>query len=104
RDRAAAQLADASVQVEEETLVALGRLKASADEVSTASMTVTMAAQQLEMARNRFAAGAGDNIELVDAQTSLSRAKDNLIDAVSRNKEANIRLTLALGRMKNFKF
>jgi outer membrane protein TolC len=104
RSRAESLLADASAQVQEETLVALYRLKASSQEVATASMTVTTASQELEMARNRFAAGAGDNIELINAQTSLSRARDSLVDAVSRNKEANIRLTLALGRMKDLKF
>lgn len=102
--RAQSLLNDASVQVQEDTLSALRRLEASADEVNTASMTVTMAGQELEMARNRFAAGAGDNIELVAAQTSLSTARDNLVDALSRAKEANIRLTLALGRMKQLKF
>jgi outer membrane protein TolC len=104
RSRAESLLEDASAQVQEETLSALYRLKASSEEVATASMTVTTASQELEMARNRFAAGAGDNIELVNAQTSLSRARDSLVDAISRNKEANIRLTLALGRMKDLKF
>ncbi len=102
--RAQSLLNDASVQVQEDTLSALRRLEASADEVNTASMTVTMAGQELEMARNRFAAGAGDNIELVAAQTSLSTARDSLVDALSRAKEANIRLTLALGRMQQLKF
>jgi outer membrane protein TolC len=104
KSRAENLLEDASAQVQEETLTALYRLKASAEEVETASMTVTTASQELEMASNRFAAGAGDNIELVNAQTSLSSAKDDLVDAISRNKEANIRLTLALGRMKDLKF
>lgn len=104
RDRAASLLADASAQAEEDALSALWRLRAASDEVATASMTVTTASQELEMARNRFAAGAGDNIELVNAQTSLSRARDSLVDALSRSKEANIRLTLALGRMKDLKF
>jgi outer membrane protein TolC len=104
RERAQSLLDDAAAQVEEETLTALYRLTASAQEVTTASMTVTMTTQELEMARNRFSAGVGDNIELVDAQTALSRAKDSLIDALSRGKEANIRLALALGRMKDLKF
>ena len=104
RDKASSLLSDASLQAEEDALSALCRLQAAADEVATASMTVTTASQELEMARNRFAAGAGDNIELVNAQTSLSRARDSLVDALSRNKEANIRLTLALGRMKDLKF
>lgn len=97
-------LTDSSAQVEEETLSALYRLGASSEEVATASMTATMAEQELGMARSRFAAGAGDNMELVNAQTSLSRAKDGLVDAVSRAKEAKIRLTLALGRMEDLKF
>ncbi len=104
RRRAESLYEDASAMAEQETLSALSRLTAAAEEVDTASMTVTMASQELEMARNRFAAGAGDNIELVEAQTSLSRARDSLVDALSRGKEANIRLTLALGRMKSFKF
>ncbi|MDA8242646.1 MAG: TolC family protein [Elusimicrobia bacterium] len=104
RRRAEGLYEDASAMAEQETLSALSRLTAAAEEVDTASMTVTMASQELEMARNRFAAGAGDNIELVEAQTSLSRARDSLVDALSRGKEANIRLSLALGRMQNFKF
>ncbi|MDA8130427.1 MAG: TolC family protein [Elusimicrobia bacterium] len=104
RERAESLYADASAMAEQETLSALSRLSAADEEVATASMTVTMASQELEMARNRFAAGAGDNIELVEAQTSLSRARDALVDALSRGKEANIRLTLALGRMKDLKF
>lgn len=102
--QAESRLSDSAVQVEEEVRRALYRLKASADEVETASMTVTLAEQELEMARNRFAAGVGDNIELVNAQTSLSRASDLRVDALSRHKESNILLTLALGRMKNLKF
>jgi outer membrane protein TolC len=104
KQRAQSLLDDAAAQVEEETLTALYRLRASAQEVATASMTVTMTAQQLEMTRNRFSAGVGDNVELVDAQTSLSRARDSFIDALSRSKEAGIRLALALGTMKAFKF
>ncbi len=98
------RLYDASIQVEEEVRTALYRITASAEEVETASMTVTLAEQELDMARNRFAAGVGDNMELVNAQTSLSRARDLRVDALSRHKESNIRLTLALGRMKNLKF
>lgn len=104
RTQAESRLSDAAVQVEEEVRGALYRLKASAEEVETASMTVTLAEQELEMSRNRFAAGVADNMELVNAQTVLSHARDNRVDALSRHKDANIRLTLALGRMKNLKF
>ncbi len=104
KTQAESRLNDASVQVEEEVRASLYRLKASAEEVETASMTVTLAEQVLEMTSNRFSAGVGDNLELVDAQTALSRARELRVDALSRNKEANIRLTLALGRMKNLKF
>ncbi len=102
--QAESRLDDAAAQVEEEVRTALYRLKASAEEVDTASMTVTLAEQELEMSRNRFSAGVGDNVEVVNAQTSLSRARDSRIDALSRHKDANIRLTLALGRMKELKF
>ena len=104
KSQAENRLSDIFVQVEEEVRVGIYRVRASADEVATASMTVTLAEQELEMARNRFSAGVADNVELVDAQTSLSRARDSRVDALSRRKEANIRLTLALGRMKKLKF
>ncbi len=104
KSQAESRLRDAFVQVEEEVRIALYRLKASGEEVATASMTVTLAEQELDMARNRFAAGVGDNVELVNAQTSLSRARDSRVDALSRHKEANIRFALSLGNMKNLKF
>ena len=104
KSQAESRLDDAAVQVEEEVRGTLYQLKASAEEVETASMTVTLAEQELEMSRNRFSAGVADNVELVNAQTVLSRARDNRVDALSRHKEANIRLTLALGRMKSLKF
>ena len=104
KSQAESRLRDTFVQVEEEVRIALYRLKASSEEVETASMTVTLAEQELDMARNRFAAGVGDNVELVNAQTSLSRARDSRVEALSRHKEANIRLALALGSMKNLKF
>lgn len=104
KNQSESRLSDASVQVEEEVRTALYRLTASSEEVETASMTVTLAEQELEMSRNRFIAGVGDNVELVNAQTALSRARDSRVDALSRHKEANIRLTLALGRMKALKF
>lgn len=104
KTQAESRMADAEVQVEEEVRIAFFRLQAYAEEVETSSMAVTLAEQELEMARNRFAAGAGDNVEVVNAQTALSRARDSRVDALSRHKEANIRLTLALGRMKDLKF
>lgn len=104
KTQAGSRLADAAIQVEEEVRVALYRLLSSAEEVTTASMTVTLAEQELEMTRDRFSAGVGDNVDLVNAQTALSRARDSSIDALSRHKDANIHLTLALGRMKHLKF
>jgi outer membrane protein TolC len=51
----------------------------------------------LTQARDRFAAGVTDNIEMVQAQQSLSAAQENLISAVYAHNLAKVALARALG-------
>jgi len=48
-------------------------------------------------ARDRFAAGVTDNIEVVQAQESVASANDSLISALHAHNLAKVALVRALG-------
>jgi outer membrane protein TolC len=56
-----------------------------------------LAADELAQARQRFAAGVAGNIELIDAQASLLRARDTDIDARFAAAAARVALARAAG-------
>jgi outer membrane protein TolC len=58
----------------------------------------------LQMARDRFGAGVGDNIEVVNAQTSLADARDSETNALAQYNAARINLAAALGRAEQFRW
>lgn len=97
-------LADMRAQVEEDVRLALIDLSAAAERVDTASEAQRLAEDELGMARDRFAAGVADNVELLNSQTALTHARDARISALARYQVARVSLALALGRMKVFQF
>jgi outer membrane protein TolC len=56
------------------------------------------------MARDRFAAGVGDNIEVAQAQTSLANARDAEVAALTAYNAARINLASAMGRVESFRW
>jgi len=58
----------------------------------------------LEMARDRFRAGVGDNIEVVNAQTALANARLDQISALADYNGARLNLAAALGRARTFRW
>ncbi len=56
-----------------------------------------MADQTLTQARDRFAAGVTDNIEVVQAQDSVANAQQNLISAIYAHNLAKVALARAMG-------
>ncbi|PYU17697.1 MAG: hypothetical protein DMG32_27525 [Acidobacteria bacterium] len=58
---------------------------------------LTLAQQELDLARVLFQAGSTNNIEVTTAQDSLSRAQQNLVTALTRHVDAKIALARALG-------
>jgi outer membrane protein TolC len=59
-------------------------LTSGRNQVDVAHSGLALADKELGQARERFAAGIANNIELITAQDSLARAHDNLIDAIYR--------------------
>jgi outer membrane protein TolC len=70
----------------------------SADlEVQLASQTSQLATRQLEQARNRFAAGVGPHLEVVEAQEAVARAAEGEIAALLSHRLAKGALARAIG-------
>ena len=72
-------------------------LKAAEERVRVAETTVTLARQQLEQSRDRFAAGVADNLEVVQAQEALAGAMESRIASLYAHNVARFSLARVLG-------
>jgi len=68
--------------------------------VQVADLGVTLAKEEVDQARDRFKAGVANNIEVISAQDSLSRANDNQIAALYRFNQARADFARAIGQME----
>ena len=84
--------------------LALTTLRTAAAQVRAADESVMLAQRELEMARDRFRAGVGDNLEVVTAQTSLANARDAQVTALAQHNAARLNLAAALGRAEGFRW
>ena len=98
------ELANVRGQVEEDVRLALTTLRTAAVQVRAAEESVTLAQRELEMARDRFRAGVGDNLEVITAQTSLANARVAQVTALAQHNAARLNLAAALGRAETFKW
>ncbi len=104
RQKAEARLSDLRIQVEEDVRLSLQKLKDAADRVSTTAQASELADRELTLAQDRFRAGVGDNVEIVNAQTILARNQDAHVAAQAQYRMVQINLALALGRMRTTLF
>jgi outer membrane protein TolC len=72
------------------------------DQVLAAGHVVGLSQHELELARDRFAQGINDNIEVINAQTSLAQARDQYVVALTQYHTARINLYFALGQTDSF--
>jgi outer membrane protein TolC len=91
------QLDNLRGQIDYEVRSALLDLTAAADQVEVARSSVDLANQTLIQARDRFAAGVTDNLEVVEAQESLAAANENYITGLYAHNLAKIELAKAIG-------
>jgi outer membrane protein TolC len=99
-----ARMADVRVQVEEDMRLAYETDQEAAHEVGSARQTVELAQQELTMSQDQYAAGTGDNIQVVTAQDELTRARDTYVTALARQQDARVNLAAALGQAQSFSF
>lgn len=95
------RMKDVSDQVTLEVRNALLTLDSSTQQVAVAEKGIELALKELTFARDRFAAGLATNIEVTNAQTSIARARDNLIEALFRFNASRINLARAKGEIDN---
>ncbi len=94
------RMKDVSDQVTLEVRNALLTLESSTQQVTVAQKGLDLSLKELQFARDRFAAGLTTNIEVTNAQTSVARARDNLIEALFRLNASRINLARAKGEME----
>jgi outer membrane protein TolC len=91
------ELADLAGQIDYQVRASFLDIQTAADQVAVAQDNLVLANQTLTQARDRFAAGVTDNIEVVQAQESVASASDNLISSLYAHNVAKIGLARALG-------
>jgi outer membrane protein len=87
-------------QIALDVKTSLLNLQSGRNEVQVANLGVDLARQEVDQARDRFKAGVADNIEVISAQDSLSRANDNQIAALYRFNQARADYARAIGQME----
>lgn len=94
------RMKDVSDQVTLEVRNALITLASSRQQVSVSEEGLKLALRELELARDRFEAGIANNIEVTNAQTSVARARDNVIEALFRFNASRVNLARAEGKLE----
>jgi outer membrane protein len=94
------QKADLRNQIALDVKTSLLNLRSARNEVQVADLGVKLAQDEVAQARDRFYAGVANNIEVISAQDSLSRANDNQILALYRFNQARADYARAIGQME----
>ena len=92
--------ADLRNQIALDVKTALLNLESARNEVQVANLGVQLAKDEVDQARDRFRAGVANNIEVISAQDSLSRANDNQIAALYRYNQSRAEFARAIGQME----
>jgi outer membrane protein TolC len=95
--RRQAEAEDTRGRVEYDVRAAFLDVRAAAQQLEAAQANVTLAGQELEQARDRFAAGVAGNIEVTQAQESVAIASESYIDALYAHNLAKASLARAVG-------
>ncbi len=95
--RRRAEVEDFRGRVEYDVRAALLDLHAAAEQLEAAQANVTLAGQQLEQARDRFAAGIAGSLEVTQAQEAVAAASETLIGALYAHNLAKASLARAVG-------
>ena len=94
------QRADLRNQIALDVKTALLNLDSARSEVQVANLGVQLSKEEVDQARDRFKAGVANNIEVIQAQDSLSRANDNQIAALYRFNQARADYARSIGQME----
>lgn len=91
------QLRDTRDQIEQDVRLALRTLKSTRQQIAAAQANRDLAHRELKLARDRFAAGVTNNVEVINAQTSLANARAQLVAARAQHAVARVNFAAAMG-------
>jgi outer membrane protein TolC len=91
------QLENIKAQIDQDVRDALLDLQSAAQQVQVARSNNDLANQTLAQAKDRFAAGVTNNIEVVQAQQSVASASESYISSLFNYNYAKISLARAIG-------
>ncbi|HLW51768.1 MAG TPA: TolC family protein [Candidatus Angelobacter sp.] len=92
-----AELEDQRDEIEGEVRKAYLDLQAAATQVEVAQRNIQVAKETLDLTRQRFQAGVSDNVQVVQAQESVSTAELDYINSVFAHNLAKLSLARAMG-------
>ena len=99
---AKANLTDVRQQVELDVRTAIERLSESAAEESASELSLGLSARELTMAQDRYAAGIGASVDVIEAQAQLARARSAQVSALARYHSSRVNYAAAIGRAGEF--
>lgn len=92
-----AELADFRSRVEYDVRTAFLDVRAAEQQLQAAQTNVQLASDELNQARDRFAAGVASNLEVTQAQEAVAAASDSYIAALYAHNLAKASLARAVG-------
>jgi outer membrane protein TolC len=96
-DQRRAEMADLRGRIDYDVRSAFVDLQAAVDQVRVSRSSVDLAAETLSQARDRFAAGVADTIEVVQAEESVAAANEDYISSLYSYNLAKVSLARAMG-------
>lgn len=100
RDRAREVEVQARQLVQKDLQQAALMLRAASQGVEASRQGVAQAEEQFRVARERFASGRGIQLEVLDAQATLTRARFNVVAALAEHETARALWLGAAGRIR----
>ena len=93
---------DLNWTIEEDARLALATLVSTRAQLDAVKKVEGFAQRELDLARDRFTAGLGDNIQVIDAQDALADSKDKYVQALAQYDQAELNYFGALGDPRGF--
>jgi len=100
--QAAAQLDDLKAAIEKDVRLAIEQLGTGEAQLRAAQQGLALATRELSQAQDRFRNGVADNIEVLNAQTSLESARQSYVASLAGYNIARLNLDAAMGRVAGF--
>ena len=93
---------DIKAQVEEDVRLAVQALETSTLQVKAAQEELDLAIEQENLAKDQYADGLANNIELIDAHTILERARESYVSVLAKYHMSRVNYYSAVGHIKMF--